>query len=455
MSAFKFNLTPRAVPKVHTAHRCIATKIPVPQSLKILQKIKKYESSNVMDQLPVIWDHAKGYQVFDSWGNAWIDFTSSIFVTNSGHGNARVIRRIKEQLDKPLLHSYSYPTPIRAEFLEKLISMMPSYLEKASLFSTGTEATERAIKLSRYHGMGFSPRKKVIVGWDGNFHGKTMGAQMVGGQHDGKKWIGYLDPNMAHMPFPYPWVMENTGMSGEELFFKHLKDLEKGGVKLNEIAAFFVESFQGWAAVFYPVDYIKALRKWSSRNRSLLVFDEIQAGFGRTGKFFAYEHYDVKPDMVICGKAISSSLPLSAVLGGAELIELDPTYTSTHGGHPVVCASGLGNLEAFENDDLVAVSKSKESIIIGELKRWKKRFPGRVGRILGRGMLFGVLVTKKNSEELDIDFTNRIVEKAMEKGVFSICTGRGSIKLGPPLTIPKNALVEGLRVYEECFEELS
>jgi 4-aminobutyrate aminotransferase-like enzyme len=423
--------------------------------LKILQKIKKYESSNVMDQLPVIWDHAKGYQVFDSWGNAWIDFTSSIFVTNSGHGNARVIRRIKEQLDKPLLHSYSYPTPIRAEFLEKLISMMPSYLEKASLFSTGTEATERAIKLSRYHGMGFSPRKKVIVGWDGNFHGKTMGAQMVGGQHDGKKWIGYLDPNMAHMPFPYPWVMENTGMSGEELFFKHLKDLEKGGVKLNEIAAFFVESFQGWAAVFYPVDYIKALRKWSSRNRSLLVFDEIQAGFGRTGKFFAYEHYDVKPDMVICGKAISSSLPLSAVLGGAELIELDPTYTSTHGGHPVVCASGLGNLEAFENDDLVAVSKSKESIIIGELKRWKKRFPGRVGRILGRGMLFGVLVTKKNSEELDIDFTNRIVEKAMEKGVFSICTGRGSIKLGPPLTIPKNALVEGLRVYEECFEELS
>ena len=244
-------------------------------------------------------------------------------------------------------------------------------------------------------------------------------------------------------------------MSGEELFFKHLKDLEKGGVKLNEIAAFFVESFQGWAAVFYPVDYIKALRKWSSRNRSLLVFDEIQAGFGRTGKFFAYEHYDVKPDMVICGKAISSSLPLSAVLGGAELIELDPTYTSTHGGHPVVCASGLGNLEAFENDDLVAVSKSKESIIIGELKRWKKRFPGRVGRILGRGMLFGVLVTKKNSEELDIDFTNRIVEKAMEKGVFSICTGRGSIKLGPPLTIPKNALVEGLRVYEECFEELS
>lgn len=455
MSGFKFNLTPRAVPKVRTKCRCIKTKIPVPQSLKLLKKIKKYESSNVMDQLPVIWDHAEGYQVFDSWGNKWIDFTSSIFVTNAGHGNSRIIKRIKEQLDKPLLHSYSYPTPIRASFLEKLISMVPSYLEKASLFSSGTEASERAIKLARYYGMQFTPRKTVIVGGEGNFHGKTMGSQMAGGQHDGKKWIGYLDPNMVHMPFPYPWILERSGLSGEELFFKHLKDLEKSGVKLNEIAAFFVESFQGWGAVFYPVDYIKAMRKWSKDNKSLLVFDEIQAGFGRTGKFFAYEHYGVKPDMVICGKAISSSMPLSAVLGSAGLIELDPTYTSTHGGHPLACAAGLGNLEAFEKDGLVAVSKRKEAIITRELARWKKRFPGRIGRILGKGMLFGVFVTKKNSDELDIDFTNRIVERAMEKGVFSICTGRGTIKLGPPLTIPEDALVEGLRVYEECFEEMA
>src|SRR3990167_6183592 len=173
MENFKFNLAPRDVPEVRTKHRRIRTKIPVPQSLKLLQKIKKYESSNVMDQLPVIWDHAKGYQVFDSWGNAWIDFTSSIFVTNAGHGNSRIIRRIKEQLDKPLLHSYSYPTLIRAEFIEKLISMMPPYLEKVSLFSAGTEASERAIKLSRYYGMKFTPRKTVIVAGEGNFHGKT------------------------------------------------------------------------------------------------------------------------------------------------------------------------------------------------------------------------------------------------------------------------------------------
>ena len=453
MAPFKFNLKPRVVPKVKTAHRCIKTKIPVPQSIKILKEIKKYESSNVMDQLPVIWDHARNYQVFDSWGNAWIDFTSSIFVTNAGHGNPRVIKRIKEQLDKPLLHSYSYPTPIRAQFLKKLISMMPDYLEKASLFSAGTEASERAIKLARYYGMTLSPRRTMIIGGEGNFHGKTMGAQMVGGQHDGKKWIGYLDPNMAHMPFPYPWVLEKSGLTGEELFYEHLKGLEKKGINLKEIAAFFVESFQGWAAVFYPVDYIKAMRKWSKENKTLLVFDEIQAGFGRTGKFFAYEYYGVKPDMVICGKAISSSMPLSAVLGSAKLIELDPGYTSTHGGHPLACAAGLGNLEAFEDLKLVAMAKRKEAIMLSELNRWKKKFPQRIGHILGHGMLFGVLIKKLNSDEMDVDLTNRIIERAMEKGVFSICTGRGSIKLGPPLTIPEAALIEGLRVYEECFEE--
>jgi 4-aminobutyrate aminotransferase/(S)-3-amino-2-methylpropionate transaminase len=455
MGTFKFNLTPREVPQIQTAHRRIVTKIPAPESFSLLERIKLYESSNVMDQLPVIWDRAEGYQVHDPWGNCWIDFTSTIFVTNAGHGSKYVIRRLQEQLDKPLLHSYSYATKIRADFLEKLIHMTPAYLEKASLFSAGTEAAERAIKLSRCYGQDFIPRKLTIVGGEGNFHGKTMGAQMAGGQDDGKAWIGTLDPNMVHMPFPYPWVMEREGKTGEELFYEHLIGLEQNGVDLRTVAAFFVETFQGWGAIFYPPDYIQAMRKWSRDNDALLVFDEIQAGFGRTGKFFAYEYYNVEPDLVICGKAISSSIPLSALLGRADLIELDPTYTSTHGGHPLACAAGLGNLEAFEALDLVAEAKRKEAIMLEELHRWRERFSKRVGRILGKGLLFGVFITKQDSDELDHDFTNQIIELAMEKGIFSIVTGRGTIKLGPPLVIPDDALVEGLRVYEECFRELS
>jgi 4-aminobutyrate aminotransferase-like enzyme len=152
MSSFKFNTTPREVPVIKTNNRTINTKIPVPESLAIFEEIKKYESSNAIEQLPVVWASAKNHQIFDEWGNAWIDFTSSIFVTNSGHANDQVVKRINECISKPLLHSYYYPTKIRAEFLTKLIDMTPSYLDKAILLSVGTEATERAIKISRIYG---------------------------------------------------------------------------------------------------------------------------------------------------------------------------------------------------------------------------------------------------------------------------------------------------------------
>jgi 4-aminobutyrate aminotransferase / (S)-3-amino-2-methylpropionate transaminase / 5-aminovalerate transaminase len=454
MAKFEFNLEPRAVAAVSTDFRKIQTKIPVPDSLPLFQKLRSYESSNAVEQLPVVWDRAENAQIFDSWGNSWIDFTSSIFVTNSGHGNQYVIDRIQDLLAKPLLHAYYYPTHIRAEFLEALIAATPVNLEKAILLSAGTEATERAIKISRIHGTGVKTGKNIIVGWDGNYHGKTMGAQLVGGQHSDKDWMGFRDPGFAHLPFPYPWVLKSENCNGKTLFHRHLEYLQDEGVDLSLVAALFVESFQGWGAIFYPEDYIAAAREWTTEHQALLVFDEIQAGFGRTGKLFAYEHYGVHADLVICGKGISGSLPLSAVLGPAFLIELDDAYTSTHGGNPLACAAGLGNLEAFRTLDLVNEAQRKESIMVDILNQWQSKYPTRIGRILGKGLLFGVFITKPTSDDLDEFVTNLVCERAMEKGVFSICTGRGTLKLGPPLTIPDDALVEGLSVYEECFAEL-
>ena len=454
MAKFTFNLTPRKVDFVNTDHRRISTMIPVPESIELLEEIKVYESSNALEQLPVVWDRAKNHQIFDEWGNAWIDFTSSIFVTNSGHANDETLKRINECISKPLIHSYYYPTRIRADFCKKLIQMTPGNLEKAIILSVGTEAAERAIKISRIYGESITEDKKIIVGGDGNYHGKTLGAQMIGGQHDDKKWIGYTDPNMKHLPFPFPWVLDSFDGDGHDLFHHHLESLEKDGVNLDKIAAFFVESFQGWGAIFYPVDYIQAMRDWAKKNKTLLVFDEIQAGFGRTGKMFAYEHYGVEADLVICGKGISGSMPLSAVLGSTLLVEMDAGYTSTHGGNPVACASGLGNLEAFENHDLVNESNRKGKIMKDIILSWKEKYPSRIGHILGAGLLYGVFITKENSHELDTELTNIICERAMEKGVFSICTGRGTLKIGPPLTIPDEALIEGLNVYEECFKEI-
>lgn len=451
MAVFSFNLKPRKVARIATKNRVIKTKIPPPKSLKIIKKIKGLESSNAVQQLPVVWAKAKNHQIFDAYGNKWIDFTSSIFVTNTGHGNKDIIKEISKYLKKPLLHSYYYPTEIRMKFLDKLNKLSPKYLDKAILLSAGTEATERAIKIARIYGN--NTKKKYIVAWEGNYHGKTLNAQMISGQFDDHKWIPKFDKNIIHLPFPYPWILEKMKIDGKTLFQKHLKFLKRK-INLKEISSFFVESFQGWGAIFYPREYIEELNKFVKKNKSLLIFDEIQAGFYRTGKLFAFEHYKVKPDLVICGKGISGSLPLSAVLGKSKYINLDSAYTSTHGGNPIACAASLGNLKIFEKKNFKKDLKTKSIIMKNKITSWTKLFPKRVKLILGEGLIWGVFIFDKNGTKLDNSLTNKICEKAMEKGVFSICTGRGTLKLGPPLTIPKSALIEGLNVYEECLKKM-
>jgi len=265
---------------------------------------------------------------------------------------------------------------------------------------------------------------------------------------------------MVHMPFPYPWEEDTKKLTGKDLFQKHLHQLEERGINLKNIAAFIIESFQGWGAVFYPKDYVQEMRQWSRDNESLLMCDEIQAGFGRTGKLFAYQYYDIEPDLVICGKATSSSVPLSVVMGRADLIDLDPEYTSTHGGHPLACIAGLKTIEIFEKENLIEESKRKEKFFTEANQRLREKYPEIVKLTLGKGMLHAVYINNPGSEfhkpfreQLDVELTDRIVEKAMQKGVFLIRTGCGTLKYGPPLNITEDALVEGLKVVEEAIGE--
>ena len=227
MAKFNFNLKPVSVEKIFTKNRTIKTKLPVPQSLKILRRLKEYESSNAVEQLPVIWDKAVNDKIYDPYGNCWIDFTSSIFVANTGHGNKEILKQIKKILDKPLLHSYYYPTIIRKKFLQALLKIVPKKLDKAILLSAGTEATERAIKITKIYGLNFKKEKKYIISWEGNYHGKTLNAQMLSGQFKDHSWIKNFDKNIIHLPFPYPWILDKNPKSGKELFYKHLNLLKK------------------------------------------------------------------------------------------------------------------------------------------------------------------------------------------------------------------------------------
>ncbi|MEK7382411.1 MAG: aspartate aminotransferase family protein [Elusimicrobiota bacterium] len=446
-------LTPVSVPRVETRHRRIVTPQPPPQALPILKELSKYEpASMTWDQLPVVWDRAEGHSVFDAWGNRWIDFTSGIFVTNTGHSHPHVLKAMRDMIDGKLVHSYYFPTAVRAKLVRLLVEAAPPGIEKALLLSTGAETTECALKLCRLRGRTISSTKLKMICWTNSFHGKTLGAQTMAGRAEAKAWIGTLDPNIHHLPFPYPWDA-NGKSSGAERFEQDMKVLLTSDIQANDIAGFLMEPYQGWAALFYPKDYVSAVRRWADKHQALLCFDEVQSGFGRTGKMFAHEHFGVKADIICCGKGISSGVPLSAVLSRAEILNLDPSLNSTHSGNPLCAAAGAATLEVLHDERLPERAAGLEPQVRARLERIQKRFPAAVAHVFGHGLLWGLLLAGDKPGELDVNLGDRVTEAAVNKGLLLIRTGVGSIKMGPPLTISESALMEGIDVVEEALAE--
>ncbi len=454
MAGYNFILAPQKVPFVRTKYRRIKTRIPVSESIPLFKDLQRYESRSMHGQLPVVWDRAEDFQVFDKYGNCWIDFTSTIFLANTGHSNPAIIKALKNQLDRKLIHTYTFAHEIRARLLKKLVDITPDYLEKAFLLSAGTEATECAIKLMRMYGQRISSSKIVIISFKGNMHGRTMGAEMLRGEPDTSNWIGYKDPNIYHLPFPCPWTLKDK--DGAKCFQKNIQDLKNSGLDFNNICGFMLESYHGWAAIFYPKTYVKELFNFVKEHDILVTFDDIQGGFGRTGRLFAYQHYNVEPDLVCLGKALGGGLPLSAVMGRREIIDIPEagSMSSTHSANPLSCRASLANIEELESKNLIEEAARKGEILHSRLNKLKAKHPDYISYVLGKGLLAAIIVTNPKSRKPDGVLASQICEKAMQKGLLLVHTGRESIKIGPPLTIPDDALLEGLGVLQESFSEI-
>lgn len=450
---FKPVLIPVDVPRVETRNRSIVTPQPPPEAIPLLKELSKFEPvSMTWDQNPVFWDKAEGHAVSDRWGNRWIDFTSGIFVANTGHSHPKVLDAIRRQVDGKMVHSYYFPSELRAKLTRRLVEAAPKGIEKAFLLTTGAETTECALKLARIRGLKRSASKLKMVGWTNSFHGKTLGAQTMAGRDSAKHWIGAADPNIHHLPFPYPWDAD-AAMSGEARFDKDMAALLAKGIKAEDVAGFMVESYQGWSALFYPEGYVQALRRWADRHDAVLCFDEVQAGFGRTGRMFAMERYGVRPDILCCGKGISSGVPLSAVLSSAEILDADPSLNSTHSGNPLCAAASLATLEVLEEEGLPARAARLGVKVRERLERLRERFAPKTSWVFGDGLVWAVLAAGARPGDFDADFTDRVTESCLHKGLLMIRTGIGSIKLGPPLTIAEDALFEGIDVIEEALAE--
>ena len=455
MSGLGFSHKPKEVKKVDTRFRTIVTKIPVPESIPILNRVYETESHSMHGQLPIIWDRAEGYQVFDAWGNKWLDFSSTIFVTNAGHGNKRIVEALRKVIDKPLLHTYTFTSPERVEYLNYLIANTPKQFEKAFLLSAGTEATEATLKLMRLNGIKRGKNKGGILCFEGNWHGRTLGAQMMGWSEAQKDWIGYLDPNIYHLPFPYPWragAIENP----RKYFRDSIRELidKKNINPRTDLCGIMMETFQGWGAVFYPKEFVQEVALFAKENDLLLTFDEMQAGFGRTGELFGYMNYGVEPDLLACGKGASSSLPLSIVLGSKEIMDLPGvgSMSSTHSANPLVCAAGLANMQALIEDGLIDNSKNLGVKFHAALDNLKAVFPDYISSVQGVGLLAAVIFNDKEGKALNT-LCDLISERCLQTGLLVVHTGRESIKLAPPLMIDEEAMMDGVTTFSQAVSD--
>jgi 4-aminobutyrate aminotransferase-like enzyme len=444
-------LEPRAVAPVKTKYRRVVTKLPVPESLPLLEGLRAVEPVSMRGQPPVVWDRAEGFQVFDKYGNMWLDFSSGVLITNAGHGRKEITDAIVNQAKHGLLTSYCFPNEARARLAQLLVSLAPKPLNRAFILTTGSETLECVIKLSRTLGAKVGGKKKItIVSFERAFHGRTLGAQMIGGIPALKTWIHNLDVNMVQVPFPDGFRTTDVSF---ELF---LKTLKQQGVHPDDVCAVVLETYQGGGSSFAPVEYIKQLRAFCDKHKAALVFDEVQAGFGRCGTFWGFEYYGVVPDLFCMGKGISSSLPVSAVLGKSEWMDLygPNEMTSTHTGNPVCAAAAVANIELIRKEKLHQNAANVGGFMHDELQKWKRKYPQVVGAVHGRGLVAGIHMVKPGGKDPNESLAWNCVRRCFESGVLFFCPvgfGGATWKIAPPLTITKEAMIEALGVMEEAL----
>jgi 4-aminobutyrate aminotransferase len=423
---------------------------------KLLLLDKKYISPSYTRGYPFFMDHGKGAYVWDVDGHGFLDFTSGIAVTSTGHSHPAVVKAIEEQARKFLHMSGSdfyYETEIA--LAGKLATMAPGKEPKKVFFcNSGAEAVEAAIKLAR-HATG----RQYFISFFGAFHGRTMGALALTASKAGQRSrFSPLMPGVVHVPYgdcahcAYNLRYGTCGIACvsfiEDVLFKRT-------LPANEVAAIFVEPIQGEGGyVVPPKEFHPMLRALADKHGILLVSDEIQAGMGRTGKMFAIEHWNVVPDIITVAKAVASGLPLGATIAPARLMDWPPgAHGSTFGGNPVSCAAALATVKLLENG-LVTNAARMGDYLMRRLAVIQKK--NRViGRLSGKGLMIGVeIVEDKTSMKPAPALRNKIVDACFYLGLLVLPCGPTALRLVPPLVIGREEADLALDIFEKALAKV-
>lgn len=448
-----FTLEPRKVPAVKTAHRTICTPIPVPESIPIFEQLRKGEPQSMQGQPLILWDRAQGMYVHDRFGNRWLDFSSGVLVASAGHARKEIVDAVVKTAQTPMLHSYCFANEPRTKLIAKLVELAPATMKTCMLLTTGSEAIECALKLAITWGRKIANDKNVIVSFAGDFHGRTLGSQLAGGIPGLKSWIPNDQSLYVNAPWPGDMRVKDKSFGA---FEKALADKK---IDPKRVAAVIFETYQGGNVGFMPLEYAKQLKAWADKCGALIIADEVQAGFGRTGKRFGFEHYQFTPDLAVFGKGVSSSLPLSAVLGRPDVMNLygPNEMTSTHTGNPICCAAALANLELIVKERMAEHAAELEPVMMAELEKLKARYPKNIGAVGGKGLVSAIQCVKPGTDlEPDSDLAWEVVRGCIESGLMLFAPvgfAGASVKISPPLICTKEQLLEGLSVVAAEFDK--
>jgi 4-aminobutyrate aminotransferase len=398
-----------------------------------------------------VMDHGRGCYVYDVDGNCFLDFMAGIAVAATGHSHPKVVQAIKEQADRFIHISSDFYHPVWIRLAEKLDELAP-FEEQARLFMTnsGTEAVETAIKLARYH----TGRERFIA-FLGAFHGRTFGSLAFNASKV-KYRQGFFTPlsDVTHVPYPDPYRPLLTAQTGDvdygDTVVNYLENvIFKTLVPPDEVAGVLVEPIQGEGGyIVPPPSFFPRLRQLCDRYGILLIVDEVQSGMGRTGRWWAIEHWGVEPDIVCAAKGIASGVPLGAVISRASLMTWPSgSHGNTYGGNPLACAAALATIDVLENGGLQNACEQGD-YALAALTEMASRHPS-IGDVRGKGLMIGVefvadRVTRQPAQEL----RDRVVHLAFEHGLLLLGCGTSVVRIAPPLIISRAELEEGLAIFE-------
>jgi len=429
--------------------------VPGPKARAVLERDAAHISPSYPRDQPFVIERGRGTQVWDVDGNRYLDFAAGIAVCSTGHGHPTVVRAIQEQAEKFLHISSDYHHEKWVELSEALDRLAP-FDEDAVVFlaNSGAEAVEAAIKLARHH-----TGRPRFVGFYGGFHGRTMGAlSFTSSKITQRRGFFPTMPGVTHLPYPDPYrprlafdpgtadIGEAVADYLEEVVFVHDAPPE-------EVAAILVEPIQGEGGyVVPPASFFPRLREICDRHGILLIVDEVQSGMGRTGQWWAIEHWGVEPDIVASAKGIASGVPLGAMIARRSVATWGPgTHGNTYGGNPLACASALATIAVIEGgarENAAAVG----SYALEQLRTMAERHPS-VGEVRGKGLMIGVeLVSDRETKERAVVLRDDVTRLAFEHGLLLLGCGKNSIRLTPPLVVTKEEMDEGLEILDAVLE---